>query len=61
MLACTKDNLEIIKFLVNNKADLDQVNKDGWNALHIAVRLSLIHSNLFIILYLYQYCLQGRK
>lgn len=39
MLACAKDNLEIIKFLVNNKADLDQVNKDDWNALHIAVRL----------------------
>lgn len=38
MLACTRDNLEIIKYLVENQADIKQVNKDGWNAFHIAVR-----------------------
>ncbi len=38
MLGCTKNNLDIVKFLLENKADINQLNKDGWNALHIAVR-----------------------
>ena len=38
MLACTKNNLDVVKFLLENKADLNQLNKDGWNALHISVR-----------------------
>jgi ankyrin repeat protein len=39
MLACTRDNVEIIKYLVEHEADINQVNKDGWNAFQIAVRL----------------------
>ena len=38
MLACTRDNLDIIKYLLEKKADLKQVNKDGWNAFQIAIR-----------------------
>jgi ankyrin repeat protein len=38
MLACTRDNLNIIKYLLEKKADLNQVNKDGWNAFQIAIR-----------------------
>ncbi len=38
MLASTKNDLEIIKFLLENKADVNQLNKDGWSSLHIAVR-----------------------
>ena len=43
MLACNKNNLEIIEYLTNNNADLNQINKDGWNAFHIAIRLTYIH------------------
>lgn len=38
MLACTKNNLEIIKFLIEKNARIDQTNKDKWNAFMIAVR-----------------------
>ena len=38
MLACTRENLEIIKILVENNANIYQVNKDGWNCMQIAVR-----------------------
>jgi ankyrin repeat protein len=38
MLASTRENLEIIKLLVENKADIYQTNKDGWNCMQIAVR-----------------------
>lgn len=38
MLACTKHNLDVIRELVLNDADLQLCNKDGWNALHLAAR-----------------------
>ena len=38
MLASTRDHLDIIQFLVENCADIHQVNKDGWTCLQIAVR-----------------------
>ena len=38
MLACTKDDLEVVQILVENKANLHLKNKDGWNSFHIAVR-----------------------
>lgn len=39
MLALTKtNNLEIVKLLVDNGANLHLKNKDGWNGFHIAVR-----------------------
>jgi ankyrin repeat protein len=44
MLACTRNNLEIIKFLVEHKADLGQRNKDGWTAFQIAIRCALFFS-----------------
>ena len=47
MLACTRNNLEIIQFLVENEADLNQLNKDGWNALHIAIRFIIKYLNCF--------------
>ena len=39
MLACTKkNNLKVVKILIEGQADLDLVNKDGWNAFHLAAR-----------------------
>lgn len=38
MLACTKDNIEIIQSLVNYGAKLNFVNKDGWTCVHLAAR-----------------------
>jgi ankyrin repeat protein len=38
MLACTRNNLNIIQLLIKNNADVNQVNKDGWNCFQIAVR-----------------------
>jgi hypothetical protein len=38
MLACSKDNLEVIRVLVEAGASLVAVNKDGWNCFHIAAR-----------------------
>jgi ankyrin repeat protein len=38
MLSCTRNNLDLIKYLIENKADLKHTNKDGWTAFHIAVR-----------------------
>ncbi|XP_063679078.1 ankyrin repeat domain-containing protein 16-like [Bolinopsis microptera] len=38
MLAAEKQNLEIIKVLAENGADVKLTNKDGWNAFHIAAR-----------------------
>jgi ankyrin repeat protein len=43
MLACTKDDLDLIQFLVENGADIEYCNKDGWNALHISVRFVLVN------------------
>lgn len=38
MLACTKQDVEVVKALVSNGADLGFVNKDGWTCLHLAAR-----------------------
>ena len=38
MLACTKDNIDIISELVNAGANPKLLNKDGWTAFHIATR-----------------------
>ena len=38
MLACTRNNLDIIQLLIKNNADINQVNKDGWNCFQIAIR-----------------------
>ena len=40
MLACTRNNLDIVKKLIEAGASLTLVNKDGWNPLHIAIRYS---------------------
>ena len=45
MLACTKDNYKIVEYLLSYQADYKQVNKDGWNAFQIAVRLKHFHEN----------------
>lgn len=42
MLAATRDNLEIIKYLVEHESDFHIKNKDGWNVFHIAVRSDII-------------------
>jgi len=41
MLACTKDNLDVIRELVLHGANLQLCNKDGWNALHLAARFDM--------------------
>ncbi|XP_040199216.1 ankyrin repeat domain-containing protein 16 isoform X2 [Rana temporaria] len=38
MMACTRKNLDIIKDLVEHKANPMLKNKDGWNCFHIAAR-----------------------
>jgi len=38
MLACTKDNLDVLYELVSHGANIQLCNKDGWNALHLAAR-----------------------
>ncbi|KAK3103797.1 hypothetical protein FSP39_021966 [Pinctada imbricata] len=38
MLACTKHDLDVIRILVEHGANLNLVNKDGWNPFHIACR-----------------------
>jgi ankyrin repeat protein len=38
MLTCTKRNIEVIKLLIDNGAQISLTNKDGWNAFHLAVR-----------------------
>ena len=38
MLACTKDNFEIITELLKAGANPKLLNKDGWNSFHIATR-----------------------
>lgn len=48
MLACTRDNRDIIEYLLEKGADLEQRNKDGWNAFQIAVRLTNTEKRLFI-------------
>lgn len=38
MLACTKQNLDIIQILTENGASPTLRNKDGWNSFHLACR-----------------------
>lgn len=38
MLSCAKSNVDIIRVLVQNGANLRLRNKDGWNCFHIAAR-----------------------
>lgn len=38
MLACTKNNENIVRFLVSNGANLQLENKDGWTSFHLACR-----------------------
>jgi ankyrin repeat protein len=40
MLACTKDNFEIITELLEAGANPKLLNKDGWNSFHITTRYS---------------------
>ncbi len=41
MLACTKDDVETVRLLVENGASLSLRNKDGWTSFHIACRLTM--------------------
>ncbi|XP_075713613.1 ankyrin repeat domain-containing protein 16 [Rhinoderma darwinii] len=38
MMACTRKNIDVIKDLIEHKADPKLKNKDGWNSFHIASR-----------------------
>ena len=38
MLACTKESAATVAALLRREASLFLVNKDGWNAFHIACR-----------------------
>ena len=48
MLACTKDNVEVISLLLKNGANPSLINKDGWNSFHIAARF-VIHNILLLL------------
>ncbi|KFP34126.1 Ankyrin repeat domain-containing protein 16, partial [Colius striatus] len=43
MMACTRQNLEVIKALVEHGANPLLKNKDGWNCFHIASREGHLH------------------
>ncbi len=50
MMACTKfGNLKVVRFLVDNGARLDLVNKDGWNAVFLAGRTGDIEMFKFLV------------
>jgi len=50
MMACTKfGNLKVVRFLVDNGARLDLVNKDGWNAVFLAGRTGDIVMFKFLV------------
>ncbi|XP_073508568.1 ankyrin repeat domain-containing protein 16 isoform X2 [Phyllobates terribilis] len=38
MMACTRRNVDVLKDLIEHKADPKLKNKDGWNSFHIASR-----------------------
>lgn len=57
MLACTKQDMGVIRILIEHHADLKMVNKDKWNCFHIACRLK----NLKIIYLLTGYSLCNLK
>lgn len=46
MLACTKENKDIVNLLLQNQASLSLRNKDGWTPFHIACRHELKFSFL---------------
>jgi len=48
MLACTKQDYVIVKFLLDHKASPVLRNKDGWNSFHLACR----EGNASIVSYL---------
>ena len=41
MLACTKQNKNVVEYLLSRDVNVFQTNKDGWSAFQIAVRLKL--------------------
>ena len=45
MLACTKSNSEIVRVLLAAGANVERINKDGWNSFHLAVRYTV---NLYV-------------
>jgi len=51
MLACTRDNLDVIRELVLHGANSQLCNKDGWNALHLAARFVITVVSLLNALY----------
>ncbi|NXH09545.1 ANR16 protein, partial [Bucco capensis] len=49
MMACTRQNLEVIKALVEHGANPLLKNKDGWNCFHIASREGHPHVLLYLL------------
>ena len=52
MLSCIKENLKLIQYLIERGADISIINKDGWNALHMAVR----EGHINVVKYLISVC-----
>uniref|UniRef100_A0A8C5MGR4 Ankyrin repeat domain-containing protein 16 n=1 Tax=Leptobrachium leishanense TaxID=445787 RepID=A0A8C5MGR4_9ANUR len=52
MMACTRKNLDVIKDLIEHKANPMLRNKDGWNCFHIATR----EGDVDVISYLLDVC-----
>ena len=48
MLACTKNDENVIRILVENGACINLHNKDGWNSFHLACR----EGNVNVVSYL---------
>ena len=44
MLACTKNNVAVIKELLESGADVLLKNKDGWTPFHIACRSAPVNT-----------------
>ena len=58
MLACTRDDLEVVRILVSHGASLKLRNKDGWTPFHIACRYMCVCDAYFI---LFNFCFNSGK
>ena len=52
MLACTRDDIEVVRILVSHGASLKLTNKDGWTPFHIACRyvceMLILYVSIFV-------------
>jgi len=42
--ACIDDNIDMVRFLIEQSADIDACDNEGWTALHATASCGLIHT-----------------